>query len=78
MTRRIPGGTGLLEELLKAESPPLYWDAHCAILAPKRLVWEDKAEALNKAMLLLLNSKNDNAKKDLRLSYSQGNKTAYP
>ena len=29
-------------------------------------------------MLLLLNSKNDNAKKDLRLAYSQGNKIAYP
>ena len=29
-------------------------------------------------MLLLLNLKNDNAKKDLRLAYSQGNKTAYP
>ena len=25
-----------------------------------------------------MNSKNDNAKKDLRLLYSQGNKTAYP
>ena len=25
-----------------------------------------------------MNSKNDNAKKDLRLAYSQGNKTAYP
>ena len=25
-----------------------------------------------------MNSKNDNAKKDLRLVYSQGNKTAYP
>ena len=29
-------------------------------------------------MLLLLNSKNDNVKKDLRLAYSQGNTTAYP
>ena len=29
-------------------------------------------------MLFLLNSKNDNAKKDLHLAYSQGNKTAYP
>ena len=29
-------------------------------------------------MLLLLNLKNDNAKKDLHLAYSQGNKTAYP
>ena len=29
-------------------------------------------------MLLLMNSKNDATKKDLRLSYSQGNKKAYP
>ena len=29
-------------------------------------------------MLLLMNSKNDNAKKNLRLSYSKGNKSAYP
>ena len=29
-------------------------------------------------MLLLMNSKNDAAKKDLRLLYSQGNKKAYP
>ena len=29
-------------------------------------------------MLLLMNSKKDSAKKDLRLSYSQGNKSAYP
>ena len=35
---RFPGGTGLLEELLKAVSSPLDWDAYCAILAPERLV----------------------------------------
>ena len=29
-------------------------------------------------MLYLMNSKNENAKKDLRLAYSQGNNTAYP
>ena len=29
-------------------------------------------------MLYLMNSKNKNAKKDLRLAYSQGNNTAYP
>ena len=63
ITRRFPGGTGLLEELLKTESPPLDWGAYCALGAPKRLVWEDKAEVLNKAMLLLLNLKNNNAKR---------------
>ena len=29
-------------------------------------------------MILLINPKNDNAKMDLRLLYSQGNKSAYP
>ena len=42
-----------------------------------QLVWEEKVDALNKAMLLLMNSKNNNAKKDLCLAYSQGNKLAY-
>ena len=46
--------------------------------APQRLVWEDKAADLAKAMLLLVNSKNEAAKKDLRLAYAQGNLTAYP
>ena len=42
-----------------------------------RETWEAKGDASNKAMLLLMNSKNDAAKKDLRLSYLQGNKKAY-
>ena len=29
-------------------------------------------------MLYLINTKNGNAKKDLRLAYSQGNMTVYP
>ena len=78
ITRRFPGGTGMLEDLLKVETPLQDWDYYCGLTAPAQLVWEEKAEALNKAMPLLLNSKNDNAKKDLCLAYSQGNKTAYP
>ena len=39
---------------------------------------EVKGDASTKAMLLLMNFKNDNAKNDLRLQYSQGNKSAYP
>ena len=78
ITRRFLDGIGLLEELLKTESPPLDWGAYCALGAPPRIEWEDEAEALNKAMLLLLNLKNNNAKKDLCLAYSQGNKTAFP
>ena len=40
-------------------------------------IWEAKGDASTKAMLLLMNSKNDAAKKDLRLLYLLGNKTAY-
>ena len=39
ITGRFPGGTGLLEELLKAETPTLDWDAYCALGALARLVW---------------------------------------
>ena len=72
ITGWFPGGTGLLEELLKAEIPALDWNDYCALAAAERLVWGDKAEALNKAMLLFLNSKNNNGKKDKYLAYSQG------
>ena len=41
-------------------------------------MWELRADALNKAMLFLMNSKNKTAKKDLRLVYSQVISTAYP
>ena len=77
-TRRFPSGTGKLEHLLQVETPSLDWGDYCGLQAPAQLVWEEKADALNKAMLLLMNSKNNNAKKDLHLAYSQGNKLAYP
>ena len=41
-------------------------------------MWELRADALNQSMLYLMNSKNKNTKKDLRLAYSQENNTAYP
>ena len=41
-------------------------------------LFADRGDVFTKAMLCLLNSKNNNAKKDLCLSYSQGNKSAYP
>ena len=43
-----------------------------------QLIWEEKLEAQNKAMLLLMNLKNNNAKKDLSFAYVQGNCSAYP
>ena len=65
-------------ELLDAETPAKTWSDYCQMSVTDQLSWEEKGDASTKAMLLLLNSKNDNAKKDLRLSYSQGNKKAYP
>ena len=41
-----------------------------------KTMWEERGDASTKAMLLLLNSQNNKTKKDLRLSYSQGNKSA--
>ena len=41
-------------------------------------MWEQKADELNQAMIFLMKSKNKTARKDLRLSYSQRNNTAYP
>ena len=75
---KFPNGTGAMMELLDAETPAKTWSDYCAMPVADQLSWEEKGDASTKAMLLLLNSKNDNAKKDLRLSYSQGNKKAYP
>ena len=41
-------------------------------------MWEGRGDASTKAMILLLNFKNNNAKRDLCLLHSQGNKSAYP
>ena len=79
IVENFSNGTGVMENLLKAETPTLNWGHYCTMLPPaNQLIWEEKADALNKAILILMNSKNDNANKDLDLSYSQGNKTAYP
>ena len=75
---KFPNGTGPILELLKAETSPLDWTHYCVMSVTDKELWEKKGYASNKAMLLLMNSKNDAAKKDLRLSYSQGNKKAYP
>ena len=54
------------------------WVDYCGMTPSNQFIWGEKVDALNKAMLLLMNLKNDNAKKDLRLAFSQGNKIAYP
>ena len=75
---KFPNGTGPMLELLKVEAVPLDWDDYCVMATLDQELWEAKGDASTNAMLLLMNSKNDAAKKDLCLLYSQGNKKAYP
>ena len=65
-------------ELLAAEVPAVDQADYCGMNVADQEIQEAKGDASTRAMLLLMNSKNDNAKKDLRLLYSQGNKSAYP
>ena len=67
-----------MELLSNALPAPLDWAGYCALPEANQLVWELRADALNQSMLYLMNLKNENAKKDLCLAYSQGNNTAYP
>ena len=67
-----------MELLSHAHLTPLAWAGYCALPQAHQLMWEQRVNALNQSMLYLMNSKNENTKKDLRLAYSQGNNTAYP
>ena len=67
---KFPNSTGSMLELLAAEVPALDWAAYCGMTIASQGIWEEKGDASTKAMLLLMNSKNDNAKMDLRLLYS--------
>ena len=68
---RFPNGTATLMHLLSNAEPALDWDGYCALPAETRLVWETRADALNQAMIFIMNSKNEIAKKDLQVAYSQ-------
>ena len=70
--------TTVMTTLLKAETIPVTLANFCAIAPVDQLVWGERGDELNKAMLYLMNSKNNNPKKDLHLAYSQGDLTAYP
>ena len=63
--------------LLSNGEPALDWDSYCALPAEGRLEWERRADALTQGMFFIMNSKNEIAKKDPQLAYSQGNHTAY-
>ena len=65
-------------KLLSNTPAPLDCAGYCALPEVDQLVWELRADALNQSMLYLINMKNKNARKNLRLAYSQGNNTAYP
>ena len=79
IARKSPNRTAALIELIsKAQPAALDRAAYCVLPAEQQLVWELRVDELNQAMLFLINSKNETAKKNLRLVYSQGNSTAYP
>ena len=53
-------------ELLSKAPDPLDWAGYCALPEEDQLMWEGRADALNQAMLYLMNLmnlKNKNAKK---------------
>ena len=64
--------------LIDIELISLTWAYYCAMSPVDQLIWEERGNELNTAMLFLMNLKNNNAKKDLRLAYSKGNMTVYP
>ena len=76
VVEKFPNRAGAMIELLKSEVPALDLAAYCAMPVVEQIVWEEKGDAITKSMHLLMNSKNNNAKKDLCLAYSQGNKSA--
>ena len=69
--------TGPMLELLAAEVLAVDWAGYCAMDVADQETREAKGDASTNTMLLLMNSKNNAAKKDLRLLYSQEKKTAY-
>jgi len=67
-----------MELLGRAQLAALDWARYCTLTPDKKLLWEQRADEANQSMLYLMNLKNNIAKKDLHLAYSQGNNTAYP
>ena len=75
---RFPNGTAALTHLLSKAERALDWDDYCALPIAGKLEWKTRADALNQAMIYIMDSKNEITKKDLRLVYSQGNYATYP
>ena len=66
-----------MEQLLNKDDGKT-WDDYCKMLAATQLECKGKADNQTKAMLILMNSKNEPAKKDLFLAYAQGIHLSYP
>ena len=63
---RFPNWIAILMHLLSnAEPDALDWDGYCALPAEGQLAWETRADALNQAMIFIMNSKNEIIKKEL-------------
>ena len=73
---KFPNGTAALMELLSKVLVPLDLAGYRALSEEDQHVWVVRADTLNQAVLYLMNSKNKNTKKDLRLVYFQGNNTS--
>ena len=75
---KFPNRIGSMIELLKAETQTLDHKNYYGMNIIDQAIWEQSDDASTKAMFLLLNSKDNNTKKDLFLSYLLGNKSTYP
>ena len=76
--RKVPKRNRSNDKIAQSEKLALDWITYYAMPLADQLVWEDRGDDLTKSIIFLINLKNDNAKKDLRLAYSQGNITVYP
>ena len=74
---KFPNRTGAMIVLLGAERLAIDWARYCLLTPVQQLVWEERGNDLTKPILILMNLKNNNAKKNLQLAYSQRNITAY-
>ena len=67
---KFPNGTGVMMKLLKAEPISFTWANYCAIPVAGQTMWEERGNAVTKALLLLLNPENNNGKNNPRRAYS--------
>ena len=76
LTGSFPNGTIFMETLL-AEDGLSITDWY-AMNNANKLIWEARGDKLNMAILFLCGCKSEQMKKDLRVSFAQGNTTCYP